>query len=463
MYRSALLARQQWRQATSRIGTETTISMGRRTTFVAKKHREEILMMPASRSLRRFITSGAATRGRALPLHMTAKRLQQFLQRQRRLCGKPKEGESASSESASSGAGTQAGEEASRSIPHLVLGMTAGVGGCWLGLGGLVGATYMAGQMGDNAFAGRLSALLLLGSLVLPPAVGAVCFQIVIQMEWGFGFFVVPATLFYGVPIYSFFSSSRENKSIDEETRAKRMKMLMNLNQTDLQNLHATAAKLCDQAKNMASTGGQSDESSWGSFGGTGGSYGSFGSTSSSSFGDASPLVSKDNVDTLVGVLREAFNAGANQSGVLKKKDFYRAMSGAVSQDEKEMLMFFNRITRWGMTREIDFREFAFTMLFFIARSEENYSAYQEALFKYLDTQATGSLGLAEITELVDLTERFFGKPKGSGTTLGMMGWGQKTHEDIAKDAMSQIGKTEASRCEPHEFSEIMTNMGFSY
>jgi len=394
---------------------------------------------------------------------------------ERRTCSnKAKEGESSSSSSSSAeggaagegGSAAGAGEEAaSRSIPHLILGMGAGVGGCWLGLGGLCGATYMASSMGDNALAGRLAGILTIATFALPPAIGAFCYALVIQMEWGFGFFLAPAMMFYGLPVYTFMNSTKESKAINEETRSKRLKMLMNLNQTDLQNLHATTAKLCAKAKNGIADADDSSNS-WAGFGTTGLSGGSYGSTSSfgsDTFGgDTGILVSKSNLDTLLGVLREAFNAGANQTGILKKKNFYRAMSGAVSEEEKEILMFYNRVTSWGMNREVDFREFAFTMMFFIGRSEENYSSYQEAIFQFLDTKSMGSLGVDEITELVDLTGRFFGKPK-QNSTFGIFGFGQNSDEATAKEAMSQIGKSETSRCEPHEFNEIMTNMGFSY
>ena len=59
-----------------------------------------------------------------------------------------------------------------------------------------------------------------------------------------------------------------------------------------------------------------------------------------------------------------------------------------------------------------------------------------------------GSLGVDEITELVDLTGRFFGKPK-QNSTFGIFGFGQNSDEATAKEAMSQIGKSETSRCNP--------------
>ena len=41
-------------------------------------------------------------------------------------------------------------EEASNaSIPHLILGMAAGVGGSWLGLGMFGGAIYLTSSFGD--------------------------------------------------------------------------------------------------------------------------------------------------------------------------------------------------------------------------------------------------------------------------------------------------------------------------
>ena len=362
-------------------------------------------------------------------------------------------------------------EEASNaSIPHLVLGMAAGVGGSWLGLGLFGGAIYVTSSFGDNAFAGRLQALLLLGTFVFPPVVGAVAWAYVIQAEWGLGFFLTSTGLFYGLPVFTYMNSLKESGEQTQSTREKRLKLLMNLNQTDLSNLHATVAKLCDEATNPMAN---ASNDGWGGFGSLSNNYdnesSSFGnsnSTISSIGGNQHPgiVVSPDNYDTFRQVLKDAFNIGANSDGVLKKREFYKAMSRSSSKQHQEILLFFNRVTKWGMTREIDFREFCFTMMFFVARSEENYSAYQETLFKFLDKSGSGSLGVEEISELVDLTESFFGTPKGKDSMkFSVLGWGVKGSEDVALEAMKRQGKKEGDRCELFEFKEILTDMGFSF
>lgn len=355
------------------------------------------------------------------------------------------------------------------SIPHLMLGMAAGVGGSWFGLGMFGGAIYLTSSFGDNAFAGRLQALLMLGTFIFPPVVGAVAWAYVIQAEWGIGFFLLPTALFYGAPVFTFMKSLKESGEQTQQTREKRLKLLMNLNHTDLSNLHTTVSRLCEEASNpMASS---NDFGAWGSFGSSS-SYDSGIKDSSSSSGTVSfggnthpgVIVSPSNFDTLKQVLKDAFNIGANSDGVLKKKEFYKAMTKSSSKQHQEILLFYNRVTKWGMAREVDFREFCFTMMFFISRSEENYSAYQEALFKFLDKSGSGSLGVEELSELVDLTEAFFGKPKARDSMqFSLMGWGIKGSEDVALEAMKRQGKKEGERCELYEFKEILTDMGFSF
>ena len=364
-------------------------------------------------------------------------------------------------------------EEASNaSIPHLILGMAAGVGGSWLGLGMFGGAIYLTSSFGDNAFAGRLQALLLLGTFVFPPVVGAVAWAYVIQAEWGIGFFLTSTGLFYGVPVLTYMNVLKESGESISQTREKRLKLLMNLNHTDLSNLHATVAQLCDEAKNPMANASNSSYDGW-SFGSSSNNYddssnsfGSSNSTLSSIGGSQHPgiVVSPDNYDTLRQVLKEAFNVGANSDGVLKKREFYKAMSRSSSEQHKDILLFFNRVTKWGMRREVDFREFCFTMMFFVARSEENYAAYQETLFKFLDKSGSGSLGVEDVSELVDLTEAFFGKAKSKDSMkFGLMGWGVKGSDDIALDAMKRQGKKEGERLELFEFKEVLNDMGFSF
>ena len=106
--------------------------------------------------------------------------------------------------------------------------------------------------------------------------------------------------------------------------------------------------------------------------------------------------MSPDNYDTLRQVLKEAFNVGANSDGVEER--VLQSHVEKFSEQHKDILLFFNRVTKWGMRREVDFREFCFTMMFFVARSEENYAAYQETLFKFLDKSGSGSLGVEDVS-----------------------------------------------------------------
>jgi len=358
------------------------------------------------------------------------------------------------------------------SIPHLLLGMASGVGGSWLGLGMMGGVFYATSSFGDNALAGRLRGVLLIASFIFPPVVGAVAWAYVIQAEWGIGYFLTSTGLFYGIPVFTFMNSMKESGEQTQQTREKRLKLVMNLNHTDLSNLHNTVSKLCEEATNPMAHSSNSSYDGW-SFGSSSSSNSyddnnSFGSSSNTVTigGNQHPgvVVSPDNYETLNQVLKDAFNIGANSDGVLKKREFYKAMSKSSKDQHREILLFFNRVTKWGMTREVDFREFCFTMMFFVARSEENYSAYQETLFKFLDKSGSGSLGVEEITELVDLTDAFFGKPKGKGgMKFSFMGWGVLGSDEIALESMKRQGKKDGERCELFEFKEILTDMGFSF
>jgi len=214
------------------------------------------------------------------------------------------------------------------------------------------GAIYMVNKMGDNSFAGRLGALLILGTLVLPPVVGAVAFSYIIQFEWSIMYFFGPAAAFYAVPCLTFFNAMKSGSETRNDTREKISK-LSNVSFADMRQLHTATVSLCDKM-NLTNVGVEDDDHTPSAFGQSWGTS-SFESSSrggssfgSSSFGaDSNVIVTPDNLDSLMTVLRNAFQLGAKENAVLTKREFYKAMNkSGVEPDQKELLMFFNRVTK---------------------------------------------------------------------------------------------------------------------